>query len=139
MMNLAYVAGLVDGEGCIGIYHRSKGRGYQAALIVSNTHRGVLELLQSAFGGDIVTARSRRLRPCHQWRITDRAAMPLAQALLPYMVIKAPQMALLVAFGLLREEFRHAPRRPGLGHDYWERQDSLAQACRWFNQGGVRN
>lgn len=102
---LAYLAGIIDGEGCIRIKkakaYRCQGRttaSYHAAIQVRMVERGALDLLEQTLGGwhyreDRPTCRSGRALHCYQ--ATDQSAAGIIRKLLPFLRIKRRQ-ALLV-------------------------------------------
>lgn len=54
-MDLAYMAGIFDGEGCIcAQWNKAGGKRYMTLRVdVTNTHRGMLEWIKARFGGEI--------------------------------------------------------------------------------------
>jgi hypothetical protein len=56
----AYVAGFLDGEGCIGIYKYSKGYAYRYRVRFTNANKEALDLIQSQYGGYIRSERTPR-------------------------------------------------------------------------------
>ncbi len=107
----AYLAGLIDGEGCVGVYLRSKvHRGsrqktsspsYKILLNIVNSHRGVLEWVLCHLGGDIQpkSAAAGNHKPAWVWRQkrVDAAQFVLRKCL-PYLKIKREQAELVLSF-----------------------------------------
>lgn len=104
--DLAYFAGIVDGDGCISITKDMQrvARGghptYGLSLSVSNTNKDVLYDLSREFGGSV--RLNARPTPVHQtihlWTLfSDRAAEAI-RALRPYLRIKAEQAWLALEF-----------------------------------------
>src|SRR5258707_9629422 len=111
----AYVAGIIDGEGNIGVFPvrppknyrppmRYKGRRprqtrFYMKVAVANTSQELILWLQSLFGGAITT-RPPTERTQKQWRWTQmqvRAADVLRQVR-PYMIARAKQAELALDF-----------------------------------------
>ena len=95
---LAYLAGIVDGEGCISISTSRKHEGCR--LEVVNTDPRLIEWIHERFGG---TIRLRDDRPAHQksiwyWFAGVQTAADILLALLPYLVIKRAQATLLLEY-----------------------------------------
>src|SRR2546427_8215430 len=69
-VEIGYLAGIIDGEGTIGIYKGREPYSYRLALIVTNTHRPMLEWLRSRIGGSL-TRRGMRQKSHHKpaWQI----------------------------------------------------------------------
>ena len=98
----AYLAGLIDGEGCLYVkpltafprlYHFG-------GLSVTNTHLATLTWLKERFGGNIrIKARTGNQIPCGEWSIHGADAIrSLLKRLLPYLRIKKEQAVLLLEF-----------------------------------------
>ena len=101
----AYLAGLIDGEGCIHISRRirndRKSVDYNPCVVIAQSDREFLSHWQQIAGvgklykiGDATGFIARRMR--WQWRVTGREAYMLAEVLLPYLVLKLRQCSLLV-------------------------------------------
>jgi len=104
---LAYVAGLLDGEGsiCIGSGRSRSDRvapSYWLQVGITNTDRSLIDWLLATFGGHISDnshAPSRKnQRPCWAWRIMGLQAVPFLEAIQPYVRVKAPQLCLALDF-----------------------------------------
>jgi hypothetical protein len=107
----AYLAGLLDGEGCIGVHLRARQhRGseqknhapsFRILLNVTNTNREVLDWLRSYLGGSVTqkTRETLRNRPAWVWRQqrTD-AAQAILKKCLPYLKIKRQQAEIALKF-----------------------------------------
>lgn len=94
MISLEYLAGLVDGEGCIRLHPSNKGkyRKYYPRLQVTNTYKPILDMLVDHYGGAIHTdsfgPRKPNWKVKHDWRISGDKARDLLNQLLPYLIIK---------------------------------------------------
>lgn len=103
--DLAYTAGLIDGDGCVTLDapgvrpsgQRSAGR---AVIAVYMTTPDVLRWLHETFGGCFRERKSRQpwQRPVHYWGITGKQVGLLLERLIPYMRVKGPQAELAIAF-----------------------------------------
>lgn len=106
--DLAYIAGLFDGEGCIGIYlNQSKrtvgGRKlshYRLACVVALTDEFLIHLLQMHFGGEFYTCKKRKdtYRIAYRWSVYSKRALAFLEAVLPYLRIKKPQAEIAIEF-----------------------------------------
>lgn len=105
----AYVAGLIDGEGTIGLniaYARGKGTGlpFRIRVALFNTNEDVLRFVQAHFGGGMY-ARSRQprdgaiktVRPCWQLVWQSAAAERFLKQIEPYVIVKKPQLVVALA------------------------------------------
>ena len=85
----AYLAGLIDGEGCISILPGGAGK---LQVSVGNNHRGVLEYGQSLFGGSLGGSRvTSSGRVCWIWNLSNKKAAGLLESIFPYLRVKRPQ------------------------------------------------
>jgi len=86
---LAYAGGLIDGEGCIGIYYNSVNHNYQLRISVEMVHKDGLEILDKLFGGrwyNQAAKQPRRAR--YKWMIFNLTAANALKELLPYLYVK---------------------------------------------------
>lgn len=109
---LAYLAGLFDGEGHIAI-HRSKGKPggakhyYCLRVTLAMSHFPIIERMQELSGlGSLMVSKlvpkagsdKTPNRPMVSWRITSRQAEQLLTALLPYLKVKREEAELALEF-----------------------------------------
>lgn len=85
----AWLAGLIDGEGCIwGRWPKKK----NVIVEISMTHKPTLERVQQLFPGrfakKIIGRGSLSLKPQWCWRTDTNGTRTLLRALLPYLVTK---------------------------------------------------
>ena len=91
---LAYLAGIVDGEGCLMIYRKPDKRGmlhFRVVVKVSNTSKRLIDWLTSQLGGTVshsYSQESSKLTVYH-WNCEGPKAAMLLIELLPYLVIKS--------------------------------------------------
>lgn len=102
-VTLAYIAGIIDGEGSIIIHRRVPRKGLgQLKVVVSNTNRDLLEFLQFYFNGSICSSKAHlkypKNKPCHQWTVSCHQALPLLEMIFPYLRIKRPQAEIAIAY-----------------------------------------
>jgi len=100
----AYLAGFVDGEGSLTIAH-TKPRGigpsgcWDFRLAVFNSNLTILEKIQEHFGG-FIQVRDRgnpNWKPAGQLTWTATSAVPVIEAIRPFLIGKAEQADLLLA------------------------------------------
>ena len=99
--NLAYFAGLFDGEGCVNVVEVKPKPGrhsptFQTLAQVSMTDRRSLDLLFITFGGRIRLSTKKGSRPIWVWRVYHKNAKRFLEAILPYLVVKKYQAELLI-------------------------------------------
>lgn len=98
---LAWLAGIIDGEGCIDLSRRSRARavGYHMRVSVSNTDVRLVARCQqitglgrvAQLGGETRRRMRDRWRPCYAWSVSTRQAEDVLRLVLPYLVIKREQ------------------------------------------------
>lgn len=97
----AYIAGIVDGEGTVTIARRYNRRlnktYYQPLLVINNTSTRLRDWLASrGFSSRLYTSTSGS--PCWKLCTGGLAVQQPLLALLPYLVIKAPQAQLVIEY-----------------------------------------
>jgi hypothetical protein len=87
---LAYAAGLFDGEGSISLVRQKNNRSHSPQVAVASNDYEVLVWFQKRFGGSIVTKQPRKSTHSvsYDWRLTDRRALTFLQLIRPYLVIQ---------------------------------------------------
>lgn len=96
----AWVAGIVDGEGCIGIFKARKS--YRLTLAVSMTHKPTIERLKSLLKvGSITHNKSASSKWKDSWslHISGEDAVAVIRRLLPYLFTKRAQADLAIEYG----------------------------------------
>ena len=103
--DLAYTAGIIDGEGCILISkaRRQKSRsGYVYGLTVSvnSTDEWLCQWLKFSFGGSITLKKHYRENESLLWiwAVRSNQAVAFLKLVLPYLYLKKPQAELAIKF-----------------------------------------
>jgi hypothetical protein len=142
---LAYMAGLVDGEGCIAIFeHWHKNpkaldpRGYlrhKAIITVVNTNRIMLDWIAANFGGKVRqnTYRPPPYKQCYTWEASYGLAAEIVEAIQPYLIAKKEQANLLLEF---RRTGQHRGCA-GLPDGILQHRVELTKRCRQLNKRGT--
>lgn len=126
---LAYAAGVFDGEGHIQIRQRFNKKGtcyHTLGLTMANTNEEVVDWFLERFHGsksfDNRTLRNDRHKPMWMWKCNSLTAEAVLRAISPYMIIKREQAQIALA---LRDTFQvdkpWAPLEPGVA----ERREEL--------------
>jgi hypothetical protein len=104
-IDLAYAAGLIDGEGCVtveapGTDKSGRWKAGRVKIIVQMTTPDVLRWLKETFGGCFQERKTIRpwQQPVHYWAVTGKQAGLLLEHLLPYMRVKGPQAKVAITF-----------------------------------------
>lgn len=91
---LAYLAGLIDGEGTITLLPTYPDRGiYATYLIISNSDDNLINWLTKNFGGVVkeVNQKNSKIRPtkkCFNWILRTKKAAEVIEKCLPYLIVK---------------------------------------------------
>lgn len=105
---IGYLAGLLDGEGCIrvtGAFDRIKSRSVSHSLNVrvSNTSDALIAWLLREVGGSVNRLSMKgRERPCYEWSLYGKNAVAFLEAVRPYLIVKRGQCDLALEFAALR-------------------------------------
>ena len=112
----AYIAGLIDGEGCIWAATKPNGS-FAAVLAVNMIHRPTIEWLWRATGVGFVykfasqKSRSIPRRQLWRWAATNAVGAEVLEAVLPYMVTKSLQAEAYISLMKLRARTKHSGLR----------------------------
>jgi len=90
---LGYMAGIIDGEGCIRM-SRNKTQGqYSFRVQVGMVELAAIELLHKTFGGTIREERVQNRRSIYRWTIGKKAELAyFLEVMEPMLMIKQPQL-----------------------------------------------
>lgn len=100
---LAYLAGIIDGEGSIGITKVTPKRytnpRYTARIMLANVNKEVMELFANTFGGTISEERVPNRQLIYRWRkVGNPITKEVLTKLYPYLIIKKPQATAVLEF-----------------------------------------
>jgi hypothetical protein len=98
----AYIAGIIDGEGWMGLVSDGKGRNRRPQIEVESTDRELTLWLHEKAGG--YNPRSReprndRQKAIHRWRVGGPKAKRLLVEVLPYIVIERRRIRAMELLG----------------------------------------
>lgn len=106
---IAYLAGIIDGEGSIYVQRRKTKTGwsYFPRFQIVNTNRKLMEWIHKTFGGLIYDKPRNHIRSHWkmqiEWFTTRKLLDQLLPLILPYLVIKQEQAEIMIKF---RESFK---------------------------------
>lgn len=117
-LDLRYLAGIFDGEGCIGVYRASKGVGrancyYLRTQFTQNRTAESESLLHQAvdkFGGNLSTQRTRTSNQKYNWQLNSEKAVKLLVSLLPHLRLKLAQAKIAIAWQRQRPKIHRDAR-----------------------------
>lgn len=116
---LAYAAGLIDGEGTISLRRRSVGRGgnakgstYESSVYMSSTTPVLTDWMQQRWPGHIYFTDRRpttNQKDIWKWTLERKVEVDaFLAAIEPFLVLKAPQARLILAYRTTFSGFRGA-------------------------------
>lgn len=124
-LDIAYLAGFVDGEGCFYIgsminVSKSTGKKYpnfNCSLKISNNDHSILEWITETFGGRITKFNKNRMKDRNHFTyevyMTGNLCHDVSKMLIPFLKVKKEQAKIMVQF---RETFprtgSRGPKRP---------------------------
>lgn len=103
----SYIAGLIDGEGCIRINRqlpktKNQNVRYKLEVGLHMTNSISIEFVNSFFPASSIRRYSSKKHPTHkdsyQWTIWNKSASALLKAIQPYVILKKPQLELALSF-----------------------------------------
>ena len=102
---LAYLAGIIDGEGCIYLGHIKRGEDlvWHSVMKVTNCDLDLITWLENVFGGCTSkhgrwTSKKAFFRPVYGWNATGAMLDYLLPLIRPYLVIKKKQCDVMLEY-----------------------------------------
>ena len=123
--DLAYIAGLLDGEGTIGINKNVDKRNrktptihYRLHIAIVNSDAGIIRWLNEIFPASHWFCSDRRgQKPIYRWYVYSRKAYEFLQMVSPYLKIKKAQADL--AIGFCEAKTSYARKKGQKGNRTW--------------------
>jgi hypothetical protein len=114
-LELAYAAGIIDGEGCIGIHPRRDRRTFTTGIAVQMCEPDAILFLHQCFGGYLglnkTFHRDRpQHRPQHVWSVANQQACSACRALAPYLRVKRQQALNVIELQEIHAKITEATR-----------------------------
>lgn len=97
--DIAYIAGFLDGEGCIRIKKASQGgNSYYIWVAITNSNKSILEDIQKLFGGQVRQAERTVNKTIYHYLITSTEAVDMLKVLFCFLKDKKDQAKLAIKF-----------------------------------------
>jgi len=144
-IDAAYLAGLIDGEGYIGVTASKtsksakgckRGIAYRCHVCVNMVEKAAIEFGYRVTGiGRIAPKKASRAecRPAWSWNMWSSEASDLCLRLLPFLLIKREQAENLIAFNSIMR----LPGSKGLSDEEWKLRERYWLRSRELNKRGV--
>lgn len=117
------MAGLLDGEGSIGIYYDLARDRYYLIVSITNSYQPIINILKKQFGGHKTKSRGTNKMVYH-WVIKAKKAGRFLEVMRPHLIIKKKQMEIALAF---RDTFVHVGRSRPLSDSIMLKREILYQ------------
>lgn len=142
----AYLAGLVDGEGCVAVTRTNtsasakgckRGFSYRASIAIAIIDLEVLEWAIKITGvGKLcnVKCTSVKHRQAYKWTVWSNEAQELLKQLLPFLIVKKDQAKNLIEF----QSKMRFPGRFGLSDKEWLKREEHWKKSQILNKRGKR-
>ena len=134
--DLAYAAGIVDGEGCISIVAlrtgvRAHGVDYSLLFVVRMIDPSAVFFLKEMFGGGLSVQKNKPpRRPIYNWGLSTKPASRALKLLLPYLRVKKKQAELAIEFANYPQQIHPISKAE------FDRRTRLFQQLRQLNKRG---
>lgn len=143
-LQMAYFAGLIDGEGCLTVTRQKRNTQPTVTVMVSMTTPEPLRLLKEEFGGSLCEyQRALQHKPVWMYRCQAKKAEVLIRAIRPFLIVKAEQADLCLE---LRDSMSGGGILPRGSHVDAEKtaritefRESIVTRMRVLNHRGVIN
>jgi len=134
---LAYAAGIIDGEGYIGIKcsereHVQRSRSHRVYIAVSNTDELMIDFLHKHFGGSVEYKEfTNGAKPQYRWRTSAKNAVDFLKYILPYLITKRRQAEVAI---MMQESVNDVNKAKGLSEETLAFRDACMQEIHNLNQ-----
>lgn len=141
---LAYTAGIIDGEGFIGI-RKGKPRigrinfSYDLVVAVAMTNRDLIEWLCERFEGAtcVSVLRSCKHKHVYRWTVWNNKAERFLRSIQPFLRVKVRQAEIGIKLCESIAEGKHREHKKGVPTDVLNFREGLYTQIRCLNKRGV--
>lgn len=100
--DLAYIAGIVDGEGCFDVHADNRSHSLIPRIRVEMAERSIIEWIQEKLPGNKISVANRRKNLNHsstyRWSVNGRQALSVTELLAPFLKGKRDQAEIFLKF-----------------------------------------
>ncbi len=141
---IAYLAGLFDGEGCLLIARTSPGKPwssrqfrFQSRVSLNIRERHICEAFKKAFGGSVRknSRNNEKWATTYNWQGNSKTVIAMSEALLPFLRLKNRQAKLLLQFQKLKAKSLNKQ----LDDKTYKIYNEFYEKMRKLNKKGPRN
>jgi len=132
----AYLAGVIDSDGCISIQKYSNCASYRVIITVIQKDIKIIEYLYSIFEGsvNVVSRKRKNTRDFYlRWVVTDKKAMELLKSIFSYLILKKQQAELAINLYSYKTRTYRSQRKGGYTEESKLKQKSFFIAIKNLN------
>ena len=130
--DLAYLAGIIDGDGSICIIYNKKKDNYYAKVAVGMTDKAPIDLLCAIFPSHMWADKLKSGKTIWKWHTVYSNVVPFLRAIYEFLRVKKEQADIIFEF--FSVECKH--RRQGLPEEEKKRRKQLCEKLRQLHRGG---
>jgi hypothetical protein len=110
---IAYLAGIIDGEGCFAMHRRRGTHIFGTQLQIGNTDVRMLHWVREHFGGSVKFEKRSQShhKPMWRWASATSELESITRAVLPFLIVKREQAELFLAYRATVSVASHEWRR----------------------------
>lgn len=100
-VDLAYMAGIIDGEGYLGIWFDPRNNAASPKIVVEMSHLESIQWLQNLYAGykiQKIFPRNIKHQITYRWEVWGKDAVKIVQLLLPFLKAKRREAELFITF-----------------------------------------
>jgi hypothetical protein len=146
---IAYLAGIVDGEGCLYIGNVKQGKygngmQWHSMLKVTSCDEDLIIWLENTFGGSKDsryrwTSKKAFTRPVYNWQATGPMLDYVLPAILPYLIIKRKQCEIMIRYRLTSKNIGSKRLSPEINEKRLELMNELRNLNSRFHEHPLKN
>ena len=139
-----YLAGIIDGEGCIRLARKRKTIiSYTAYLIVTNCNLELLESLKTTTGLGLIykvkNSSNPNWNPCHRWQVVSKQARELLEMLLPYLRLKKEIARLVLSAPIISQGWKRWKMKNYPIEEIKLKQEEIFEQIKILNHRGIKS
>ena len=105
---LAYIAGIIDGEGCISIHSGPQNRNWTIRITVDMQSKKIVDFLVGSFGGHCNRIEKDTAKyAIYYWYMCGSKAYDMLKKIKPYLVEKSAQADQAIRFFIHQKNYRN--------------------------------
>ncbi len=149
-LKASYLAGLIDGEGYIGImkhkrYDDLTKNHYREVIKIANTDKKLIEWLKNSFGGDMEERKwknGENYKTAYCWSKKYTNTEEILRKIMPYLRVKKKQAEIVLEVIKTKKKWwqrlnRNRSNTPAYRKEDWQKLEKLYWQIRKLNKKGI--